>query len=82
MSSHKLTDFCNDNREQAISDYPYKAGQTRLCAACSDLGQDKKQRLGNLLEQYHISPLIYTRTEPIGVENVDLRHKQAVIARQ
>ena len=82
MSSYELTDFRNDNYEQAMSNHPHKAGQTRLCAACGDLGQDKKQRLGSLLEQYHVSPLIYTRTEPMGAENVDLRHEQAVAARQ
>ena len=50
MSSYKLTDFRNDNYEQAMSDHLYEAGQTRLCAAYSDLGQDKKQRSGNPLE--------------------------------
>ena len=75
MSLYKVTDFYNNNYKQAMSDHPYKAGQTKLCAACGDLGQDKKQRLGNLLEQHYISLLIYTRTEPIGVENVDLRHE-------
>ena len=82
MSSYKLTDFRNDNYEQAMSNHPHKAGQTRLCAACSDLGQDKKQRSGNLLEQHYISLLTYTRTEPIGAENVNLRHKQAVATEQ
>ena len=79
---YKLTDFCNDDYKQAMSDYLYEAGQTRLYAAYSDLSQDKKQRLGNPLEQHYISPLIYTRTEPIGVENVNLRHKQAITIRQ
>ena len=75
MSSYKLTDFRNNNRKQAMSNYPYKAGQTRLYAAYNDLGQDKKQRLGNPLEQHYISLFIYIRTEPISVENVNLRHK-------
>ena len=82
MSSYKLIDFRNNNYKQAISDHPYKAGQTRSCAACGDLGQDKKQRSGNPLEQHHVSPLTHTRTEPMGAENVDLRHKQAAVARQ
>ena len=82
MSSYELTDFCNDDHKQAISDYLYEAGQTRLCAACGDLGQDKKQQSGSPLEQHHISPLTHTRTEPMGAENVDLRHKQAAAARQ
>ena len=64
-----------------MSDYLYKAGQTRSYAAFGDLSQDKKQRSGNLLEQHHISLLIYTYTEPIGIENVNLRHKQAIIAK-
>ena len=38
MSSYKLTDFYNNNYEQAMFNYLYKAGQTRLYAACSDLG--------------------------------------------
>ena len=42
MSLYKLTDFCNDNHKQAMSDHPHKAGQTRLYAAYSDLSQDKK----------------------------------------
>ena len=82
MSSYELTDFRNDNHKQAMSDHLYEAGQTRLCAACGDLGQDKKQRSGNPLEQHYISPFIYTRTELIGAENVDLRHKQAIVVRQ
>ena len=75
-------DFRNNNYKQAISNHLYKAGPTRLYAAYNDLGQDKKRRLGNLLEQHYISPLIYTRTEPIGIENVNLRHKQAIVIRQ
>ena len=82
VSSHELTDFRNDDHEQAMSDHPHEAGQTRSCAACGDLGQDKKQRSGNPLEQHHVSPLTYTRTEPMGAENVDLRHEQAAAARQ
>ena len=82
MSSYKLTDFRNNNYKQAMSDHSYEAGQTRLYAACSDLGQDKKQRSGNPLEQHHISLLTHTRTEPIGAENVNLRHKQAIVIRQ
>ena len=82
MSSHELTDFRNNNYKQAMSDHPYKAGQTRSCAAYSDLSQDKKQRSGNPLEQHYVSLLIHTRTEPIGVENVNLRHKQAVAIEQ
>ena len=82
MPSYKLTDFRTNNCKQVLSNHLYKAGQTRSYAAYSDLGQDKKQRLGNLLEQHYISLLIYTRTEPIGVENVNLRHKQAIAIRQ
>ena len=80
MSSYELTDFRNDDHKQAMSDHPHKAGQTRLYAAYGDHGQDKKQRSGNPLEQHHISPLTHTRTEPIGAENVNLRHKQAIAA--
>ena len=81
MSSHKLIDFYNNNYKQAMSNHPYKAGQTRLYAAYGDLGQDKKQQSGNLLEQHYISPLIYTCTEPIGAKNVNLGHKQAIAIR-
>ena len=38
MSLYELTDFYNDDYKQAMSDYPYEAGQTRLCAAYSNLG--------------------------------------------
>ena len=82
MPSYEIIDFRTNNCKQVLSDHLYKAGQTRLGAACGDLGQDKKRRSGNSLEQYYISLLIYTRTEPIGAENVNLRHKQAVVARQ
>ena len=50
MPSYKLIDFRINNRKQVLSNHLYKAGQTRLGAACSDLGQDKNQRVGNLLE--------------------------------
>ena len=42
MSLYKLTDFRNDNYKQAMSDYPYKAGQTRLYTTCGNFSQDKK----------------------------------------
>ena len=38
MSLYKLIDFYNNNYKQAISDHPYKAGQTRLYAAYNDFG--------------------------------------------
>ena len=38
MSLYKLIDFYNDDHEQAMFNHPYKAGQTRLYAAYSDLG--------------------------------------------
>ena len=75
MPSYKITDFRTNNRKQVLSNHLYKAGQTRPGAAYGDLGQDKNQRLGNLVEQHYISLFIYTRTEPIGIENVNLRHK-------
>ena len=50
MPSYKLTDFRTNDREQVLSNHLYKAGQTRLGAAYSDLDQDKNQRLGNLIE--------------------------------
>ena len=65
-----------------MSDHPHEAGQIRSGAACGDLGKDQNQRLGNPLEQHHVSPLTHTRTEPMGAENVDLRHEQAAVVRQ
>ena len=40
MPSYKIKDFRTNNRKQVLSNHLYKAGQTRLGAACGDLGKN------------------------------------------